>query len=445
MKVLYSNPPWWDGHALHWGWLPVRRAGNRAGSRWPHTFHVLSVPGWRAPFDAVVMPFFMSYAGSYVAKSTGAEVTLRDSIGRRESYGSYYRFIRENFFDYIFFESATPSWDHDRQVLLKVHELSPASKIVMCGPITSEKGQEILDTLPVAACIKGEYEKGSVEVINGRTGVVEHNLLTEEEMNSSPWPLYDEACARAYYDRNPRGTRTPQAQVWASRGCPFKCIFCVWPATMTGNDPTGKGKRRVRYYSAEYLEPFLRHVIAKYGYRSIYFDDDTFNLGTRHTLEMCALMKKIGLPWSAMCRADTIRMNVWDEMKASGCYGVKLGFESGNQYVVDKIVGKELDLQYGAEVVRYLRKIGMSVHGTFTVGLPGETAEQMAETLAFAKALPLNSAQISGTAEIEGTPLHELRKGKLEEFEGASFDQSYVHEIDGIKKAERLSPLLRGG
>ena len=41
-----------------------------------------------------------------------------------------------------------------------------------------------------------------------------------------------------------------------------------------------------------------------------------------------------------MCRADTIRMDLWKEMRDSGCFGVKLGFESGNQLVVDTIVNK---------------------------------------------------------------------------------------------------------
>lgn len=390
------------------------------------------------------MPFFMTYAASYVAREIGAEVVLRDSIARRESYESYWSYIRNNQFDFIFIESATPSWDEDSKTIRQIHKLSPKTQIVVCGPITSVKAQEILEQFPVVACIKGEYEKGSVAVVNGKRGVIEHELLTVAEMNAAPWPLYDEAVATAYFDRNPRGVKLPQAQLWASRGCPYKCIFCVWPAAMTGNDPTGEGKRTVRYYTAKTLEPFLRHIIEKHGYRSVYFDDDTFNLGNQHTIEMSEMMARIGLSWSAMCRADTIKMETWSVMKQSGCYGVKLGFESGNQYVVDKIVNKHLDLKYAAEVVHHLRKLGMSVHGTFTIGLPGETPEQVAETIQFAHALPLNSRQISGTAEIEGTPLHTLRgKGSLAKYEGATMDANYRREVDGNKKAQQMAMELQ--
>ena len=146
----------------------------------------------------------------------------------------------------------------------------------------------------------------------------------------------------------------------------------------------------------------------KYPYQSIYFDDDTFNLGDKHVERMCAVMRKIGVPWSAMCRADTSRMELWREMKESGCFGVKIGFESGNQTVVDKIVNKRLNLEYARDVVAELKRIGMTVHGTFTYGLPGETTEQMMETKSYRNSLDLDTCQELGCAEIEGTPLHSL-------------------------------------
>ena len=108
-QVLFSNPPWWEKNETKWGILPVRRAGVRAGSRWPFTYQSYSFPNWRAPFEYLPMPFFMTYAASYVAKFTGATVELRDSIARRESYERYWDYIREKQFDFIFVESATPS------------------------------------------------------------------------------------------------------------------------------------------------------------------------------------------------------------------------------------------------------------------------------------------------------------------------------------------------
>jgi radical SAM superfamily enzyme YgiQ (UPF0313 family) len=159
---------------------------------------------------------------------------------------------------------------------------------------------------------------------------------------------------------------------------------------------------------------------------------------------MCEVMSRIGVPWSAMCRADTSKLETWQMMKDSGCFGVKLGFESGSQYVVDKIVNKHLDLEFAADVVREIRRVGMSVHGTFTYGMPGETREQMQQTKQYLHSLPFNSYQESGTAEIEGTPLHTLRlAGRLEKYEGARIDDRYDRETDGNKKFQSLVDKLR--
>ena len=185
-------------------------------------------------------------------------------------------------------------------------------------------------------------------------------------MNEAPFPYFDVTCATRYWDGLPVGQQHPQAQVWSSRGCPFKCIFCVWPATMAGDDPDGAGRRTVRRYSAEYVEAFLLDLKRRFQLKCVYFDDDTFNLGDCHVMAICEVMTRIGLPWSAMCRTDTIKRETWKVMKESGCFGVKLGFESGNQWVVDNIVRKNLDLDQARDTVLELKQLGMSVHGTFT-------------------------------------------------------------------------------
>ena len=95
-------------------------------------------------------------------------------------------------------------------------------------------------------------------------------------------------------------------------------------------------------------------------------------------------------------------------MADSGCKGVKIGVEAGSQVVVDKIVNKHLDLKYVNEIVSHIRSLDMSVHGTFTYGLPGETKNDMIKTKKFIQSTKFSTVQESGTAEIEGTPLHTL-------------------------------------
>jgi radical SAM superfamily enzyme YgiQ (UPF0313 family) len=433
MKVVFCNLPWFEYNEQEGRY----RMGVRGGSRWGHTFRSMSQPGNFVFGDYRPYPMFLGYATTYAAKHTDAQVLFRDSIALAETWQGFVSFIAAEVPDMVFIESTTPSWENDRTMIGAFNELFPTIKICVVGTIVTSRAAEILALTGVVAAIQGEYEKGSVRVINGQTGLILRELLTREEMNAAPFPYYDKSIAHRYADHNPLGQIHPHAQVWSSRGCAFKCTHCEWPATMTGDDPDGMGKRTVRQYSEEYLEAFIRHLVSEYGFRSIYWDDDTVNLGNRHIEKLCRVMVKIGLPWSAMCRIDTIDRDHWKLMRDSGCFGVKIGYESGSQYVVDQLIKKGLNLVEARETTIYLKSLGFTIHGTFMSGVPGETREQMQQTLDYIKSLPLDTYQHSGMAELEGAPVHTLRE------RGEMQDANYTRENDGVKAIEHLLEKMR--
>ena len=164
-------------------------------------------------------------------------------------------------------------------------------------------------------------------------------------MNNSPFPWNDETHFNMYSDHTPVKPDYPMFWMWTSRGCPYKCNFCVWPSSMTNNDPDGNSKRKVRQYSADYVREYMKHTQNNFVYKSIFVDDDTFNIGNKHTIEMSKVFGETGLPWNALVRADTCKENAWQIMKDNGCYAVRIGFESGNQHIVDNVVNKKLDLK----------------------------------------------------------------------------------------------------
>jgi len=144
-----------------------------------------------------------------------------------------------------------------------------------------------------------------------------------------------------------------------------------------------------------------------------------------------------------MCRADGISRAAWQEMKRTGCFGVKIGFESGNQQVVDRIVNKRLDLAAARDTVAFLHELGMTIHGTFTYGLPGETREQMRDTKRFIHELVkagMSTYQESGCAEIEGAPLRTLaERGTLVAFPDARADAGYRPMANGAAKMQAIA------
>lgn len=450
MKILFSNPPWWEAHrevTTHTdGYL---RQGIRAGSRWPFTRRAVHAPdafrfGGYLPF-----PFFLAHAAGHTQREIpGAHVVLRDSVARGESYNAYFEHIADERYDVIVVETATPSWPHDQHLLERYRALSPESKIVLGGTLPCDQAEAIFRAHPnVIAIVQGEYDKQVAKAIQGHAfapqRVYAHDLLTLEEMNAAPPPLWDEACATHYWDPCPAGQHEPQMQIFTTRGCYYKCVFCVWPAVMTSRDPDGTGKRTVRHYSSDYIETHIRARLALHPYKSVYIDDDFMNTSDRHVLKVCEIMKRIGLPWSAMCRADTIRKDTWTAMRESGCFGVKIGIESGNQWVLDNIVNKRLQLSEALATLAHLKAIGMAVHTTFTLGLPGETRAQQQDTIAFIQQLYTEGLtathQLSGTSEIEGTPLATLReRGHLDAYAGAKIDANYISDSDGQRKIESM-------
>lgn len=406
-KALFANPPWF--HKTEDNKL---MKGCRAGSRWPNLFQANSKPDQWVQGSYSPYPFFLAHACTYTAHHTGATCLLRDSLALHESYGSFYRYLQTEQPDLIFIESATPCWEHDKKIIARIAEFVPSARIAICGPIahpSSGKQDEILALPNVVAVIAGEYEKGCVRVVNGQTGKIPFEMLTKEEMNAAPFPWQDASMIWRYHDACPNSPRMPHAQVYASRGCLFHCNFCSFPSVMTNDDPDGTKNRKVRFYTPEYMEAYLSYLVREFRIQSVYFDDDTFNLGNKHVEGICGVMKKLGLPWSAMCRADTIKWETWELMAASGCYGVKIGFESGVQSVVDAM-GKDLNITEARKTVIRLRTLGLSVHTTWTLGHPGETKEQMQATMEFIKTVPHNSLQISGTALLDGTPNAEQDK-----------------------------------
>jgi hypothetical protein len=208
MKVLFSNPPWWDGRqsvtAANGEQLDLYVAGVRAGSRWPFTMTLRNPPDQFAYGAYLPYPFFLGYAATYAAKLAGADIVFRDSIALRESYTTYMAFVLAGRFDYIVIESASPSWQHDEALIRLLHRSLPRLRIVVTGPIAS-KGEQLLRALPIHACIRGEYEKGVVRILRGESGMIDFDMLSLEEMNAAPFPYYDALHAHRYLDTNPRG------------------------------------------------------------------------------------------------------------------------------------------------------------------------------------------------------------------------------------------------
>ncbi|MCM8784115.1 MAG: radical SAM protein, partial [Candidatus Omnitrophica bacterium] len=241
-----------------------------------------------------------------------------------------------------------------------------------------------------------------------------------KDLDSLPWPLRESLPMEVYIDA-PGEMPLPSVQMWSSRGCIFKCLFCLWPSLMyQGNIFRTRNPIKV----VEEME----YLVKEMGFRSIYFDDDTFNIGKERVLEICNQIKKrkLNIPWAIMARPDLMDKEELFALKKSGVWAIKYGVESGEQKLLDKI-GKNMNLQKAIEMIRLTKKLGIKSHLTFMFGLPGETIESVKKTIELAVELAPFSLQFSLVTPFPGTILFEgcERAGKIISYDWREYDGNY--------------------
>ena len=149
--------------------------------------------------------------------------------------------------------------------------------------------------LELVKVFRKNKELSSINGLIWRDGdkVVKNSPRELCDINLLPWP-YREGLPMAKYLDLPGNIPAPSAQMFASRGCPFGCNFCLWPQVLyQGN--------HYRTRDLEDVVEEMEFLIKKMGFKSVYFDDDTFNIGKERMLAFCGLVKKRGLqntPWA---------------------------------------------------------------------------------------------------------------------------------------------------
>ena len=173
------------------------------------------------------------------------------------------------------------------------------------------------------------------------------------------------------------GKRT--VSIITSRGCPFKCTFCSVALHM--------GKP-VRAHSSEYIIKHIQLLVDYYSIEHIFFEDDnlTFRVERMQNISEEMTRKKFNLTWSTPngVRADKLTKPLIMSMKESGCTGLIIGTESGDQNTLDNIVKKDLDLKTVVKVAAWCKELDISLTSFFVIGFPKETIKTIQNTIDFA-------------------------------------------------------------
>jgi hopanoid biosynthesis associated radical SAM protein HpnJ len=189
----------------------------------------------------------------------------------------------------------------------------------------------------------------------------------------------------------------PYISLYTGRGCPAQCTFCLWPQTIGGH------AYRVRSAQSVYEE--MARVPKMFpDVKEIFFDDDTFTADRARTTEVAPMLGSLGIEWSCNSRAN-VPYETLKLMKENGLRLLLVGFESGNDRILRNIK-KGVTVERAVRFMNDCKKLGIRVHGTFILGLPGESLETIQQTIEFAIAIDPNTIQVSLAAPYPGTELY---------------------------------------
>jgi hopanoid biosynthesis associated radical SAM protein HpnJ len=386
MKTLFLQAPSFDGF------------DGGAGSRYQAKREIKSFwfPTWLAQPAALV-------ADSRVldAPADGLTIDQARSIARG--------------YELVIMHTSTPSFPTDARFAEMLKEDNPQIKIGMVGAKTMvDPDGSLRATTAVDFVCREEFDYTCKEVADGLAfadikglsyraadGRIVHNLPRAilENMDELPFvaPVYKRDLKIENYFIG--YLKHPYVSLYTGRGCRSKCTFCLWPQTVGGH--------RYRVRSAA-------NVIAEVAWikenmpevKEVMFDDDTFTDSSNlpRVEEIARGMGRLGMTWSCNAKANVPRKTL-EVMKDNGLRLLLVGYESGDDQILHNIK-KGLRTDIARRFTEDCRKLGILIHGTFILGLPGETTETIEKTINFAKEINPHTIQVSLAAPYPGTTLY---------------------------------------
>jgi p-methyltransferase len=166
---------------------------------------------------------------------------------------------------------------------------------------------------------------------------------------------------------------SPTVYLRTARSCPFSCAFCNYPALAGDHELVSLGA----------LEAELRYLHES-GVRNVIFVDDTFNVPLPRFKNICRMMiqNRFNFRWASFFRCSNSDEEAFDLAAESGCLGVLLGIESGDQEILNNM-NKAVKIERYFSGIKALKRRGILTYGLFFVGYPGETAGSIANTVTF--------------------------------------------------------------
>jgi len=313
----------------------------------------------------------------------------------------------------VVLHTSTPSFASDVKTAEALKTLNPELKIGMIGAKVAVEPEASLRASPAIDFVaRNEFDFTIKEVAEGRElariagltwrradGAIVHNdeRAVLETMDDLPFvtPVYKRDLVIENYFGG--YLKHPYISFYTGRGCKSRCTFCLWPQTIGGH--------RYRTRSVGHVVEELRWASKAFPQvKEFFFDDDTLTDNLPRIEALAREIGKLGIVWSCNAKANVPRSTL-KVLKDNGLRLLLVGYESGNQKILHNIK-KGMRVDVAKRFTKDCHELGITIHGTFIVGLPGETRETIEETIRFAREINPHTIQVSLAAPYPGTFLY---------------------------------------
>ena len=316
-------------------------------------------------------------------------------------------------FDLVVLHTSTPTFASDVKAAEALKAANPGLKIGMIGAkVAVDAGGSLEAGAPIDFVARNEFDFTLKEIADGRdlaavkgisyrngAGAIVHNedRAVVENMDLLPFvtPVYKRHLdIKKYFIGY---LKHPYISFYTGRGCKSRCTFCLWPQTVGGH--------RYRTRSVGHVIDEIKWARAAFPeVKEFFFDDDTFTDNLPRAEEIARELGKLGITWSCNAKANVPRATL-KVLRDNGLRLLLVGYESGNQQILHNIK-KGMLVDVARRFTKDCHELGIVIHGTFILGLPGETKETIQETIRFAREINPHTIQVSLAAPYPGTFLY---------------------------------------
>lgn len=232
--------------------------------------------------------------------------------------------------------------------------------------------------------------------------IYENDVRNLIDLDKLPYPDID------LYKRYKFIMKQKNYRTITGRGCPYNCSFCFNKSLKKIYKNKGQYLRKK---SVKNMIMELEYAKSNYNFKKIDFQDDIFIYNTKWLkLFLKEYKEKINIPFTCNVRANLVNKKIAKLLSNSGCHSVKMGIESGNEYLNNHILKKNLTKNQIINAVNNLKRVGIKIETFSIIGIPGETIENAIETLKFNIELKTDFARCSLLQPYPRTEIWEYTK-----------------------------------